>query len=116
MDVFADFLKYLFGCARDYICENYGDRLWTSVKDSIEFVLSHPNGWGGVQQKKTRKAAAIAGLVPNTLAGHRHIQLLTEGEASMNYCLKNGFATNALQGGAVSSNLFAYLISITATG
>ncbi|KAI0750426.1 hypothetical protein C8Q74DRAFT_1452763 [Fomes fomentarius] len=41
LDVFADILEYLFGCARDYICENYGERLWTSVEDCIEFVLSH---------------------------------------------------------------------------
>ncbi|PIL34614.1 hypothetical protein GSI_03393 [Ganoderma sinense ZZ0214-1] len=101
IEVFADFLNYLFDCARRYISETHGngESLWNSVKDRIEFVLSHPNGWEGLQQGKMRQAAVLAGLVPDTTVGHSRIHFVTEGEASLNYCINNGLATHAMQDG-----------------
>ncbi|KAI1793722.1 hypothetical protein LXA43DRAFT_202911 [Ganoderma leucocontextum] len=100
-DVLADFLGYLFACARRYICETHsnGESLWNSVQDQIAFVLSHPNGWEGLQQSKIRQAAVTAGLVPDTSAGYSRIHFVTEGEASLNFCINNGLATNTIQEG-----------------
>jgi hypothetical protein len=39
--------------------------------------LSHPNGWEGVQQEQTRRAAIMAGLVPNTGTGSSRIRFVT---------------------------------------
>ena len=89
VDVFADFLAYLVSCARTYISETSvatGQSLWDSMKDSIEFVLTHPNGWEGRQQSQMRQAAIIAGLVPDTPAGRERIHFVNEGEAGLHYC------------------------------
>ena len=97
--VFADFLAYLFTCARTFITETHanGESLWKSLGDRIEFVLSHPNGWEGLQQDKMRQAAVMAGLVPNSPAGHARIYFVTEGEASLNFCVQNGLTNETMQ-------------------
>ncbi|TFK78163.1 hypothetical protein K466DRAFT_438595, partial [Polyporus arcularius HHB13444] len=101
VDVFADFLAYLFGCAERYIRETHanGDSLWTSLADQIEFVLSHPNGWEGLQQGKMRQAAVLGGLVPNTPAGHARVHFVTEGEASLNFCIQSGLTAESIREG-----------------
>ncbi|KAH6908782.1 hypothetical protein BKA70DRAFT_1278787 [Coprinopsis sp. MPI-PUGE-AT-0042] len=100
LQVFADFLTYLFRCARTYIQETHanGDALWESVKDSIDYVLSHPNGWEGYQQGMLRKAAVLAGLVPDDQKGHSRISFVTEGEASLHFAIRNGLPMQALEG------------------
>ncbi|TBU25276.1 hypothetical protein BD311DRAFT_853631 [Dichomitus squalens] len=101
IDVFSDFLGYLFRCARRFIRETHanGESLWTSVEDQIEFVLSHPNGWEGLQQGRMRQAAIIANLVPDTAAGHARVHFVTEGEASLNFCIHSGLAAEAMKDG-----------------
>ena len=98
VDVFADFLAYLFACARTYVCDTHanGESIWTSVEDRIEFVLSHPNGWEGLQQGKMRQAAVQGGLVPNTLAGDARVHFVTEGEASLNFCIQSGLTADTI--------------------
>ena len=98
-DVFSDFLRYLFSCAREYICSTHanGESLWSSVEDRIEFVLSHPNGWEGLQQGKMRQAAVMAGLVPNNAAGHARVHFVTEGEASLNFCIQSDLTEESMQ-------------------
>jgi hypothetical protein len=95
----ADFFRYLLHCARSYIQETYtrGTALWIALEDGIEFIISHPNGWEGAQQASLRKAAIIAGLIPNSSAGHKRIHFVTEGEASLHFCIKNGLATDSLR-------------------
>lgn len=97
VDVFADFLSYLFSCARAHVKESQpsGDNVWNSVKDSFDVILSHPNGWEGLQQTKMREAAVKAGLVPS--AESRRIHLITEGEASINYCVSLGLAKKGVE-------------------
>lgn len=99
IDVFGDFLVYLFDCAKQYIIETHpnGTSLWSSVEQRIEFVFSHPNGWEGSQQGKMRQAAVYAHLVPDTPAGHARVHFVTEGEASLLYCLDCGLAANAIK-------------------
>ncbi|TFK50906.1 hypothetical protein OE88DRAFT_1630799 [Heliocybe sulcata] len=99
IDVFADFLSYLFTCAKDYIRTAHaaGDALLRSLEGNIDFVMGHPNGWGGLQQQRMRKAAVEAGLVPDMKAAEDRIQFVTEGEASLYYCLENGLSSDAIK-------------------
>ncbi|KAF9524963.1 hypothetical protein CPB83DRAFT_944651 [Crepidotus variabilis] len=101
IDVFADFLAYLFVCAETYIKDTHanGPTFWESVKGEIDFVLSHPNGWEGTQQQEMRKAAAQAKLIPDTPAGHARLTFVTEGEASLHYSIQNGLPAGAMKNG-----------------
>ncbi|KAF7324469.1 hypothetical protein MKEN_00487500 [Mycena kentingensis (nom. inval.)] len=101
IEVFADFLRYLYACARSYITEHYGggSSLWIKLQDTTEFILTHPNAWDGEQQAQMRRAAIIAGLVPDTANGHNRIRFVTEGEASLHFCLLSGLAINPLKRG-----------------
>lgn len=95
VDVFADFFRYLFDCARTYIQQTHpnGVEFWSSIDKDIEFVLTHPNGWEGAQQNQMRKAATLAGLVPKDVAGQSRIHFVTEGEASLHFCVQNGLGS-----------------------
>jgi len=88
VDVFADFMRYLFDSTKALFIasEPNGELRWDSISDSIELVLTHPNGWGGPQQTQLRTAAVLAGIVPDTPAGHSSVSFVTEGEASFNFC------------------------------
>ncbi|KAJ7059899.1 hypothetical protein C8F01DRAFT_206812 [Mycena amicta] len=100
-DIFADFLNYLLKCARTYFSEHYpsGEAMWITLEDGIEYILTHPNGWEGEQQAKLRNAAVVAGLVPDNSAGYSRIHFVTEGEASLNFCILNGLAGGPLNKG-----------------
>ena len=88
IDVYADFMHYIFDCASEQIkaAEPNGEIKWNSISNSIELVLTHPNGWGGPQQVKMRDAAVKAGIVPDTPAGHASVHFVTEGEANFTFC------------------------------
>ena len=68
--------------------------LWRSVENSIEFVLTHPNGWEGAQQQQIRRAVELAGLI-SSKEEQSHVRLLTEGEASLHFCVTNVIASHA---------------------
>ena len=99
VDVFADFLKYLLECASSYIQSAHanGVDLWNSVKSDIDFVLSHPNGWEGTQQSEMRRAAVLAGLVPDNMSGHSRLSFVTEGEASLHFSVQHGLPHGAME-------------------
>jgi hypothetical protein len=99
VQVLADFMHYLHQCARKYIEESQanGADMLRSVEHTTEFVLSHPNGWEGPQQTQIRNAAIMAGLVPDTPEGRSRIYLVTEGEASLHYCLGSGLAADGFR-------------------
>ena len=88
VDVFADLMRYLFDSTKTLFkaTEPNGELRWDSVSNSIELVLTHPNGWGGPQQTQLRTAAIKAGIVPDTPAGRSKVHFVTEGEASFNFC------------------------------
>lgn len=118
-DVYADFYGYLFNkCARVYIRDNHGESVWDTVKDSIHFVLSHPNGWSGPQQQVMRSAAITSKLISNNTEGHSRLEFVTEGEASLNHCINQGLFTARLQNALVvdagggTIDLSAYAVSI----
>ncbi|KAG2153153.1 hypothetical protein DEU56DRAFT_954958 [Suillus clintonianus] len=92
VEVLADFMRYLFQCARTYIQESHLN-FWRSVENSIEFVLTHPNGWEGQQQQQIRRAVELAGLI-SSKDEQSHVHLLTEGEASLHFCVTNVIASD----------------------
>lgn len=98
VDVFGDFLSYLFRCTQSFIVDTHanGHALWRAVEHDIQFVLSHPNGWEGAQQTKMRRAAVIGGLIQDTDEGRARIRFVTEGEASLHACVLNGLAADVL--------------------
>ena len=98
-EVFGDFLGYLLECASSYIQDTHanGPDLWNSVKSHIDFVLSHPNGWEGTEQSEMRRAAVLAGLVPDNPSGHSRLSFVTEGEASLHFSVENGLPTGAMK-------------------
>ena len=99
VNVLADFLLYLLSCTRRFVAETHanGESLWASVQTRMEFVLSHPNGWGGPQQAKMRQAAVLAGLISDDASGHARITFVTEGEASLNFCIRSGLTADVLR-------------------
>ncbi|KAL7278333.1 hypothetical protein ACG7TL_008309 [Trametes sanguinea] len=101
VDVLADFLAYLFQCALTFIFEAHdnGRSIWNSCQDRTEFILSHPNGWGGLQQGLLRDAAVAARLIPDGAVGRERVHFVTEGEASLHFCMRNGITDEVLQTG-----------------
>ncbi|KAH6910166.1 hypothetical protein BKA70DRAFT_1560798 [Coprinopsis sp. MPI-PUGE-AT-0042] len=99
--VFADYLKYLHNCAKVYIQETHagGASIWNTVAKDITYVLTHPNGWEGPQQAQMREAAIAANLIPDTAEGRARITFVTEGEASLHFCINNNLAPDALKNG-----------------
>ncbi|KAF5354127.1 hypothetical protein D9756_006962 [Leucocoprinus leucothites] len=100
VDVFADFLRYMKQCAKAYIEETHlvdGSDFWKSEKE--EYIISHPNAWEGAQQTLMRNAAIQAGLVSDTASDRRRIQFVTEGEASLNFCLDRGLTNDSIRRG-----------------
>lgn len=87
--VFADFMAYLLQCTKKFFEESSpnGATQWANLIDTAHFIISHPNGWEGPQQTKLRKAAVLALLVPDTMEGRARIHFVTEGEASLHFCL-----------------------------
>jgi hypothetical protein len=100
----------LYECARSYIQDTHpnGSEFWTSVERHIEFVLSLPNGWEGAQQSQMRHAAVLAGLVTDGDAQAR-LQFVTEGEASLHFCVKKGLMTDAVTVRSPQAK-FAYIL------
>ena len=97
VQVLGDFMRYLFSCARNYIIETHasGASMWKSMENNIEFILTHPNGWEGLQQQQIRHAAKLAGLIPGKKHASR-IHLLTEGEASLHFCVIHLLSSDSL--------------------
>ena len=92
-DLFADFFRYLNSCAETFIKDSHLTvaRSWEELRKSVTYVIAHPNGWEGPQQTKLRRAAIGAGLVPDTQEGRTRVVFVSEGEASLHYCIKGGF-------------------------
>jgi hypothetical protein len=88
VDVLTDFIKYLFHCATTYIQKHHLALTWSTIEHTIEYIFTHPNGWEGVQQQLYRRAIERAGLI-GTPQGQSRVHLLTEGEASLHFCVPN---------------------------
>ena len=67
------------------------------MEGRIEYVLTHPNGWEGPQQSMMRTAAVQAGLISDDEDGHSHLSFVTEGEASLHFCVQSGLTNDAIK-------------------
>ncbi|KAJ3798083.1 hypothetical protein GGU11DRAFT_782338 [Lentinula aff. detonsa] len=120
IQVYADFLRYLFSCCRTFIEERMlsgGVGFWESVQDRIIFVFSHPNGWEGPQQNSMRRAAVLAGLITENPQDRDRLHFVTEGEASLHFCINNRLTVKKDEGiivvdaGGGTIDLSAYSVS-----
>ncbi|KAG8955792.1 hypothetical protein FRC03_011055 [Tulasnella sp. 419] len=101
VDVIGDYIGHVASLARKHFLENMigSAVIWNEVKNRIQYVLSHPNGWAMSQHDSLRKAAIIGGLVPDTAEGRARIHFVSEGEASFHWCLAEGLSRNDLKKG-----------------
>lgn len=98
VEILADYLRYVFRCATTFISEtNPMGRQILQSGVPLDFVLSHPNGWSGFQQSIMRRAAISAQLVSDDDDGISRLQFVTEGEASLQFCIATGLGDNVIQ-------------------
>ncbi|KAK0196214.1 hypothetical protein F5146DRAFT_1176465 [Armillaria mellea] len=92
--LFSDFYRYLYNYTKTYVRQTHhlSRSAWSGLERDIQFVLAHPNGWGGEQQALMRNAMVCAGIIPNDDSGHARISFVTEGEASLHFCLSKGLS------------------------
>ncbi|KAK0448968.1 uncharacterized protein EV420DRAFT_1750858 [Desarmillaria tabescens] len=92
--LFADFYTYLYTCAKSFVQETHhiSSSEWSSLEGGIHFVLAHPNGWEGEHQNKMRDAMIAARLISNGEQDHSRVSFVTEGEASLHFCLNKGLS------------------------
>ncbi|KZT65648.1 hypothetical protein DAEQUDRAFT_731208 [Daedalea quercina L-15889] len=100
-EILADYLAYIFKCAKDFISDTnpIGRQILSSANTPIDFVLSHPNGWSGPQQNNMRRAAILARLIPDNDEGISRLQFVTEGEASLQFCIATGLGNDVIREG-----------------
>ena len=67
------------------------------VQATTDFVLTNLNGWEWTQQNWMRKVATLASLILDTPAGHSRLVLVSEGEASLHFCIEKGLTNQAFQ-------------------
>jgi hypothetical protein len=67
-------------------------------------ICSH--SWEGVQQSMMRTAAVQAGLIPDNEDGHSHLSFVTEGEASLHFCVQSGLTNDAIKVDFIKSCFF----------
>lgn len=120
IEIASDFFRYLFECTKAYIQESHGngDAVWASVEKDIDFVISHPNGWGGYQQSQLREALVMAGLVDGREGktnNDKRVSFITEGEAGLHFALHHGLprATMEVSSAPGPAQIRAYLVCVT---
>ncbi|KAF8305224.1 uncharacterized protein EI90DRAFT_3001470 [Cantharellus anzutake] len=86
--IYRDFFGYLIRHTQDAFTDRVldGARVWKTYFPSADIVIAHPNGWGLREQEFMRRAAVAADVVPQS-ESHNRIFFVTEGEASVHYCM-----------------------------
>ena len=86
-DVFVDFIRYLFDSAKSYFQESdpHRNARWASIESNIHLILSHPNGWGGSEQRFLREAVVKALTIAEEEALSR-VSFVAESEATVHFC------------------------------
>ncbi|KAG9119606.1 hypothetical protein FRC07_005309 [Ceratobasidium sp. 392] len=64
----------------------------------MDIIIAHPNGWGTREQGVLRTAAVRAGLT-TTAKSYRQITFVSEGEASIQFCLHSAQISSSLTPG-----------------
>jgi hypothetical protein len=99
VDIFADLMRYLLNSTKALFVSSSqsGGFRWNTSSSNLELVLTHPNGWGGLQQHQLRTAAVQANIIPDTQEGRARVHFVTEGEASFNFCVTHPLAGGNLK-------------------
>jgi hypothetical protein len=90
LDVYSDFLGYLYKTTRSFFQENNpnGNVIWARLENKFTLVLCTPNGWDSDQQAFLRKAIIKARIMTSPAAESQgRLDFVTEGEASVHYAL-----------------------------
>jgi hypothetical protein len=100
--VYAEFLGYLLHHTKEFFQAKTidGEILWHRLRDSVEFVIAHPNGWGLNEQAVLQRACVKAGLVPSLTVAENRVHFVSEAEASVHFVM---FDTNIKSDLQVSS-------------
>lgn len=110
LQVFADYMAYLMRCTESFIRDthpNITSQTFDQLRSKAEFLIAHPNGWEGAQQARLRKAAVMGGLVPDTPTGKSRVSFVSEGEASLHYCIGEGLVGDVSD--AVTACIYALI-------
>ncbi|KAK7040877.1 hypothetical protein VNI00_009473 [Paramarasmius palmivorus] len=116
--LYADFFRYLFRCTKEFIRDTKigGEQLLNTLidKNRIEFVIPHPNGWEFEQQEQMKQAAVLGELIPDTSEGLARLHFVTEGEASLHFCIEKGLGVDLLADGVIIVDAGGGTIDISA--
>lgn len=87
--IYSDFMGYLFSQTQKFFKDRIldGENTWDTLKNTMEFVIAHPNGWDAGQQSILRTAAVAANLVPSIHIAQERIHFVSEAEASVHFVL-----------------------------
>ncbi|KAG8918710.1 hypothetical protein FRC02_002157, partial [Tulasnella sp. 418] len=102
IQVVGDYLNYMSKSAIEHFKNEMvgSENIWEKVKDKVNYVLSHPNGWDTTQHEDMRRAAIHGQLIPHTDEGRNRVHFVSEGEASLHWCVSNGVSKKGLQAGS----------------
>ncbi|CAE6523685.1 unnamed protein product [Rhizoctonia solani] len=93
--IYTDFLGYLLRHTRTYFEEHliHGSLIWEKCSTNMLIVLAHPNGWSTREQNFMRQALMEVG------PEYKNYQttFVTEGEASVHFCMFHTNMDSALE-------------------
>ncbi len=89
LQILSDYIAYLMKCTKKFIIDTHATIAdsWDELNRTAVFMIGHPNGWEGAQQQQIRRATVLGGVVPNTPEGRARVRFVSEGEASLHFCL-----------------------------
>lgn len=93
--IYTDFLGYLLRHTQSYFEDHIidGSKIWTELGPNMVVVLAHPNGWAIREQNFLREAMRDVKWSYN---GSCQISFVTEGEASIHFCMSHSNMDSAL--------------------
>lgn len=94
MRTYIDYLEYLVRHTRNWMRSTWGHDPWSSFRNTVEIVMSHPNDWGQKQQTFLQSAVIKAGLISAEGAETR-LHFMEEAEASMAFAVFSESTLNA---------------------
>ncbi|KAF8707544.1 ATP binding, partial [Rhizoctonia solani] len=93
--VYTDFLGYLLRHTHTFFEEHIidGPQIWKTCASNILIVMAHPNGWATREQNFMRQALMDVGPEYKNY----QVTFVTEGEASVHFCMFNSNMESALE-------------------
>ncbi|KAJ1310673.1 hypothetical protein OPQ81_009200 [Rhizoctonia solani] len=93
--IYTDFLGYLLRHTRTYFEEHivHGPLIWEKCARNMLIVLAHPNGWSTREQSFMRQALMEVGSEYKKY----QVTFVTEGEASVHFCMFHSNMDSALE-------------------